>query len=64
MTTRALPLTVRTRTVDLAAVRRYLQALGAVARHGAESPDPRETLAAARIIAEDAARDLRQLRAL
>ena len=51
-------LEVRTRVVDLGGLRRYLGAIATVARYAAESRDPRETLAAARMIAEDATRGL------
>jgi hypothetical protein len=57
-----MPAIIRsTRWVDLDRLRRYLRALESVAHRGATARDPRELLAAAQIIREDAGRDLRRL---
>ena len=55
------PVAVALRVVDVGALRRYLAAIAAVARRGADDPDARETLAAARILRADAARELARL---
>lgn len=52
---------VHLRLVELAALKRYLTALGHVAEYAAQTHDPRELLAAARMIREDAPRGLRRL---
>jgi hypothetical protein len=56
--TRAAPLEVRVRIMDLAGLRRYLRAIARVADHGAKAPDPREVLAAAWILKHDVGRGL------
>lgn len=57
----APPIRLQFRLVDLDALKRHLSAIGRVADYAAQVSDPRELLAAARMIHEDAPRGLWRL---